>query len=367
MHDWDIYPKYVSVAEKKAKAEKKLKQLQKKRPGIKPVVLSGTALARTWWGKSWNQNLERYADYSNRISRGRSYVRHGAVLDLQIAAGEVQALVQGSSSKPYEIKISIKAISASQWRTIKKQCDGQLKSLQDLLAGKFPKELNEIFLTEGKGLFPLPKEIKFDCSCPDWASMCKHVAAALYGIGARLDEDPSLFFTLRNVRMEDLVAEAIQDKTAELLAKAKSKSAKVFDEAALSSLFGIELDTPPEFDRQDSKASDTLPASLAGKLLNRALSPAPVKENATKNVDARNLTSPNQRLSSKQIRIDRSRPPLDPIEHVATVIAKHKAGVDADTLAEKTGIAKSKIYALVHRLKQQGIITTKSRGVYVKK
>jgi len=367
MHDWDSYPKYVSVAEKKAKAEKKLKQLQKKRQGIKPIVLAGTALARTWWGKSWNQNLERYADYSNRIGRGRSYVRHGAVLDLQIAAGEVQALVQGSSSKPYEVKISIAAIGASQWRAIKKQCDGQLKSLQDLLAGKFPKQLNEIFLTEGKGLFPSSKEIKFDCSCPDWASMCKHVAAALYGIGARLDEEPSLFFTLRNVRTEDLVVEAIQDKTAELLAKAKRKSAKVFDEVDLSSLFGIELDTPPDFDHQDSKASVKLPASVAGVLLTQPPAPAAVKEDTTKKIQARKLTAQNLRPSDKKKRISRSRPPLAPIEQVAALVAKHKAGVDADTLAEKTGIAKTKIYTLVHRLKQQGIITTKSHGVYVKK
>ena len=358
MHDWDGYPKYVSVAEKKAKAEKKLKQLQKKRPGIKPVVLAGTALARTWWGKSWNHNLERYADYSNRIGRGRTYVRHGAVLDLQITAGEVQALVQGSSSKPYEVKISIAAIGASQWQAIKKQCDGQLKSLQDLMAGKFPKALSEIFLTEGKGLFPSPKEIKFACSCPDWASMCKHVAAALYGVGARLDEDPSLFFTLRNVRTEDLVVEAIQDKTAELLAKAKRKSAQAFDEADLSSLFGIELDTPPDFARQDRKASVKLPA--------QPTAPAPAKE-ATKKIPARKRTAQNLRPPDPKTPMRRSQLPLSPLDQVARLIAKHKTGVDADTLAEKTGIAKTKIYALVHRLKQQGIITTKSHGVYVKK
>ena len=355
MHDWDSYPKHVSVAEKKAKAEKKLKQLQKKRPGIKPVVLAGTALARTWWGKSWNQNLERYADYNNRIDRGRSYVRHGAVLDLQIAAGEVQALVQGSSSKPYEVKISIAAIGVSQWRAIKKQCDGRLKSLQDLLAGKFPKDLGEIFFVEGKGLFPSPKEIKFDCSCPDWASMCKHVAAELYGIGARIDEDPSLFFTLRNVRTEDLVVEAIHDKTAEFIAKAKRKSAKAFDEADLSSLFGIELDAPPDFARQDSNASVKSPA------------PIPVKEDTAQKIYPGKLTTQNLRPSDQKTRISRRRQPLTPIEQVEALIAKHRVGVDSDTLAEKTGIAKIKIYALVHRLKQRGIITTKSYGVYVKK
>lgn len=335
------YPEYVTVAEKKAKAAQKLTQLQKKMPGIQPVVLAGSALARTWWGKSWNQNLERYADYSNRIGRGRGYVRHGAVLDLRIAAGKVTALVQGSSSKPYEVKISIKAIGKPQWAVIKKQCDGRLKSLQDLLAGKFPKELSEIFLTEGKGLFPLPKEISFDCSCPDWASMCKHVAATLYGIGARLDEDPSLFFTLRAVRTDDLVTEAIQDKTAELLKKAKQKSAKAFDEADLSSLFGIELDTPPAFACENSKTT-------------------------SKKSPAQKAVAQNPRQPGKKTPISRSQAPLAPIDQVAALIANYKAGVDADTLAEKTGLAKTKIYGLVQRLKLQGKIKNKAHGVYVK-
>jgi len=216
-------PPYVSVAEKKAKAAKKLKQLQKQMPDIKPVVLTGSALARTWWGKSWNKNLERYADYSNRIGRGRSYVRHGAVLDLRITEGTVTALVQGSTSKPYKVTIKIKPIAAPQWSAMKKKCEGQLRSLQDLVMGKFSKELSEIFLAEGSGLFPAPKEISLDCDCPDWASMCKHVAAALYGIGVRLDEDPLLFFTLRGVRTDDLLTEAIQGATADLLSKASQK------------------------------------------------------------------------------------------------------------------------------------------------
>lgn len=335
------YPEYVSVAEKKEKAATKLKQLQKKMPGIKPVILAGKALATTWWGKSWNQNLERYADYSNRIDRGRSYVRHGAVLDLQIAAGAVTALVQGSRSKPYEVKISIKAIGASQWASIKKQCDGQLQSLQNLLAGKFPRELSEIFLAEGKGLFPSPKEISFDCSCPDWASMCKHVAAALYGIGARLDQDPTLFFTLRGVRTDDLIAEAIQDKTATLLAKAKRKSAKAVDETTdLSSLFGIELDITPAFASEKIKTT-------------------------SKKSPAQKTTAQNPRKPGKKTSPGPSRVAL-PLDQIADLIAKHKTGVDAGTLAEKTGLAKTKIYALVQRLKLQGKIKNKAHGVYVK-
>ena len=188
------FPRYVSVGEKKAKAAKKLAQLKKKNKDINPIILKGSKLTNTWWGKAWNKNLEAYADYSNRIGRGRSYVRHGAVLDLKIQAGKVTALVQGTESRPYSVEIDIKSIPKTKWNEIKKTCQGKLASVAKLLDGKFPKELQEIFTEKGSGLFPKPSEINFDCSCPDWASMCKHIAAALYGIGSRLDENPSLFF-----------------------------------------------------------------------------------------------------------------------------------------------------------------------------
>jgi uncharacterized Zn finger protein len=193
---WNQF-EYVTVAEKRAKAAQSLKKLKKKKEDTRPVVIEGRAIATTWWGKAWNENLERYADYSNRIGRGRSYVRNGAVLDLKIRPGEVEALVQGSRSKPYEVIVKIEAISKEAWSRIKTASAGQLDSLQELMSGKFPKSLGALFIEGGKGLFPGPKEIKFSCSCPDWATMCKHVAAVLYGIGARLDEEPALFFTLR--------------------------------------------------------------------------------------------------------------------------------------------------------------------------
>ncbi len=176
MSYWD-FPRYVSVAEKREKAAKKLKQLSRKNPNLKPVILQGSAIARTWWGKAWNLNLERYADYHNRIGRGRSYVRHGAVLDLQIDPGEARAFVQGSRPSPYSVVISINTLKKDIWQTILDQCQGMLESLQELLNGSFPKAIGEIFTHADSGLFPSPKEIKFSCSCPDWAGMCKHVAA----------------------------------------------------------------------------------------------------------------------------------------------------------------------------------------------
>jgi len=148
---------YVSVAEKRAKARRKLKQLQKKNPGIRPIVIDGNKLAHTWWGKAWNKNLELYADYSNRIGRGRSYVRHGAVLDLKIEPGKVKALVQGSRGNPYKVEIGIKSISKASWKKLKQESFVELASLQQLLDGRLPKALNEIFTAKGKGLFPSPE------------------------------------------------------------------------------------------------------------------------------------------------------------------------------------------------------------------
>lgn len=236
---WD-FPRYVNKAEKQARVTKKLEQLKKKRD-VKPVILQGSAIARTWWGKSWNKNLERYADYSNRIGRGRSYIRHGALLDLQIDAGEIKALVQGSRSKPYEVLIKIGKLNKKTWQHIVTSCSGMLDSVSELLAGNFPKELGELFLQRDSGLFPSPKEIDFDCSCPDRASMCKHVAATLYGVGARLDEDATLFFMLRGVDMAELVGKTVSTKAENLLEKASKKSSRVIDDADLSVLFGIEL------------------------------------------------------------------------------------------------------------------------------
>jgi uncharacterized Zn finger protein len=241
MSFWSGFPRYVSKAEKKARAEKKLIQLKKKKQDLRPVIVEGSAIARTWWGKAWNKNLERYADYSNRIGRGRSYVRCGSVLDLRINAGEIKALVHGSRAKPYSITIKIKKLNRDAWRQITSGCTGMLESLEELLAGKLPKALEEIFMQQDKGLFPSPKELEFDCSCPDWASMCKHVAASLYGVGARLDEDPTLFFTLRGVDTSELISRTVSTQAESLLEKASKKSARIIADADLSSVFGIEL------------------------------------------------------------------------------------------------------------------------------
>ncbi len=276
------FPRYVSVGEKKQRSKRKLEQLKKKNKNIAPIIIEGRALAHTWWGKAWNKNLEGYADYSSRIGRGRSYVRCGSVLDLQISEGEVKSLVQGSEPMPYSVVIKIKALEKSVWEKIKDVCEGKLDSLQELLVGKFPKALGEIFTTHGKGLFPAPKEIDFDCSCPDWASMCKHVAATLYGVGTRLDEDPNLFFALRKIEINDLITEAVKDKTKELLTKAKKKSRRIIEDQNLSTVFGIEVDSvskPAKKVKGKSSCKDKNPKTKkASAKIKKTISKQPVIE-----------------------------------------------------------------------------------------
>jgi len=242
------FPEYVTVAERRRKAEKAVEKLRKGNPGIAPVRIEGRTIAKTWWGKSWCDNLERYADYANRIDRGRSYVRHGAVLDLRLAEGKIAALVQGSASKPYKVEVAIDPLAPGIWQEMVQACAGKIDSLQELAAGKLPKSLAELFTMKGKGLFPSPKEIRFSCSCPDGAWMCKHVAAVLYGIGARLDEDSALFFTMRNVKMADLIASTIAEKSKDMMKKAGDagsgrRSRRVLADADLSGKFGVDIDT----------------------------------------------------------------------------------------------------------------------------
>ena len=351
------YPKYVSVAEKKASAEKKLKQLRKKYPDIQPVIIEGTAIAKTWWGKAWNVNLERYADYSNRIGRGRSYVRAGSVLDLKIMPGEIRSLVQGSRSNPYSVTIQIRGLDTGVWHNIKDACEGRLESLSELLAGKFPKDLSEIFTAKGKGLFPSPPEISFSCSCPDWARMCKHVAATLYGVGARLDQNPGLFFTLRNIDVNDLITKAVEDKTQKILKKSESKSTRVIEDSNISALFGIEIDRtdePKESPAERKKApvkTEAKPKEIQKKKSAKAKPPVRTLKPSI-SVNKPRATS---KLKNENLQIP---------EQIIQAFSSPKEGLTAREIANKTGLDIIQVRNALARMKQQGIIEIKERGVY---
>jgi uncharacterized Zn finger protein len=236
---WYEWRPYVPVAERRRQAQSKLKKLKKKGESIAPVTIEGRTIAKSFWGKSWCDNLERYSDYENRLPRGRTYVRNGSVVDLQIGKGEVVARVAGSEL--YTIKIVITPVKTPHWASICRDCAGTIDSLVELLQGRFAKGVMDRVCREGDGLFPSPKEIKLSCSCPDWADMCKHVAAALYGVGARLDERPQLLFVLRGVDENELLASAGEDLA---LAGSAPSAAKVLDDGDVAALFGLEMAEP---------------------------------------------------------------------------------------------------------------------------
>jgi uncharacterized Zn finger protein len=239
---WYSFRPYVSAGARRRQAEMAAKKLAKKGRALAPVRLASRMISSTFWGKSWCDNLESYSDYANRLPRGRTYVRHGSVIDLQIAHGKIEALVQGSDL--YRVSITIRSLGAQRWEHFKQTCAGKLTNLLDLLQGRLSAEILTAITTPGTGLFPSPREITLNCSCPDWAGMCKHLAAVLYGVGARLDTKPEMFFVLRGVAMEDLIAAA--SASAVSAGDGALAAGKVFSDASLSEIFGVDIETAPE-------------------------------------------------------------------------------------------------------------------------
>jgi uncharacterized Zn finger protein len=227
---------YVPVAERRRQAARKLAKLKKNGQSTAPVRIEGRMIAKSFWGQAWCANLERYSDYENRLPRGRSYVRNGSVLDLQISRGAVTAMVAGSDL--YTIKIAIAPVKKARWKAICRDCAGGIDSLVELLQGRLAKAVMDRVSRQGDGLFPSPGEIKLSCSCPDWADMCKHIAAALYGVGVRLDEQPQLLFVLRGVDQNELIAEAGE---AISLAAPPPSAAKVLGDCNVAALFGLDM------------------------------------------------------------------------------------------------------------------------------
>ncbi len=233
-YDWKPY---VPVAERRRKAAREMQKLRKKGHPVSPVVIEGRAIAKSFWGKSWCENLERYGDYANRLPRGRTYVRNGSVVDLQIAPGAVEAVVSGSAL--YRVAVKVAEIQPARWKAICGDCSGAIDSLVELLQGRLSTGVMERLCRQKEGLFPTPSQIEFSCSCPDFASMCKHVAATLYGVGARLDERPELLFALRKVDQQELLASAGRRLPA---SKARPAPKKLLASEGLEELFGLELE-----------------------------------------------------------------------------------------------------------------------------
>ena len=260
---------YVTVATRRRWAARTIAKLKRSGRVISPVAIEGRKIATTFWGEAWCSNLEAYSDYANRLPRGRTYARNGSVIDLQIERGRVRALVTGSSL--YDVTVEIRPLAPKRWRAITARCAGKIDSLIELLQGAISSAVMEVVTRKGEGLFPAPRDISLGCSCPDWATMCKHVAAVLYGVGARLDHEPEMLFTLRGVQPAELIAAAMTDAPT----TRQSGRRRLLQTDDVSSVFGIELDAG------DGSDGDTAPRRAPD--LNKPLTnETPPKQTSTK-------------------------------------------------------------------------------------
>lgn len=239
MRDYDNFYSRLTEEELREKAVKSKNKSSNSDSNLEPVIIEGRQIAHTWWGAAWCANLEHYADYRNRVGRGKSYVRAGAVIDLKMEGGTIKARVQGSRKSPYKIEIKIDSIPEARYQAALKCLSGRIENLEALVNGNFPSDMKSLFTDPKVGLFPNPREIHFTCSCPDWASMCKHVAAVLYGIGNRLDDNPLLFFAMRGIDVSDFIKRSVEEKLSAMLKNTDKKSPRIIDDQSLEDLFGI--------------------------------------------------------------------------------------------------------------------------------
>jgi uncharacterized Zn finger protein len=348
---------YVPVAARRRKAEREMEKLRKKGAVLSPVKIEGRQIARTFWGKAWCDNLERYRDYENRLPRGRTYLRNGSVVDLQIAPREVTAIVSGS--KIYKVRVSIGDVGPARWKTLCADCSGGIDSLVELLQGRFSKGVMELVCRQDTGLFPRPSEIRFTCSCSDHASMCKHIAAVLYGVGARLDESPELLFRLRAVNETELLSDlgsALPDT------RTQRDTAQTLMGDDLAALFGLDMEernalVPSR--RADSTSGDPRKKTrkrVAEKLDVAAAPAGEAKANAVKPAQKKKADSDKQRhrptakTSAKAMSARATQKnTMAPTRSAAkkTVATSSKSAATPGTAKASTGIGKPEAKATV--------------------
>ena len=274
---------YVPVAQKKNNAVKHAAQVAKKQgrqPA--PVKLEGRKLATTFWGQAWCKNLEAYSDYANRLPRGATYVRNGSVVDLVIKPRNIEAIVAGSET--YKVTISIEGLAKPTWKKIKQDCSASIDSLLDLLAGRFSDGVMQRLTRQKEGLFPSPKEIQMKCSCPDYSYCCKHLAAVMYGVAARLDKQPDLLFVLRDVDHQELVSQAVAEGNLDRELSGVSNALAGED---LGAIFGIELDVAPAASKptrtksKPKREQTRQPTTKKSSVAKKAIATATVTKRAT--------------------------------------------------------------------------------------
>lgn len=238
--DYGGWQPYVSVAQRRLEALQKINKLRKAGKEIEPIEIGARKpIAKSFWGKGWCDHVESFRDFSNRLPRGRTYARNGSVCHLGIGKGQVEALVSGSAL--YEVEVEISQLPAATWKKLQARCHGHIGSLVELLQGRLSHEIMGVVTDQKKGLFPSSRQITYSCNCPDWASMCKHVAAVIYGIGARLDTRPELLFLLRGVDHEDLISAEAAAGALEGKANQGTRR-RTLATADLGGVFGVDLE-----------------------------------------------------------------------------------------------------------------------------
>ena len=341
---------YVPVATRRAQAEKANAKAKKAGKGYAPVTVNGRTIAKTFWGKAWCSNLEAYSDYSNRVPRGRSYVCNGSVVDLKITPGKVLAKVMGS--RLYTVEIDVAAVPAQRWKALAKDCTRSIDSLVALLQGTFSQPMMQRLCQPDTGLFPAPKQIRFNCSCPDSAAMCKHIAATLYGVGARLDGQPELLFTLRQVDAAELVNQAA---VLPVNVGQRPTKARAIEEAALSELFGIELGEaaggPVAASKKTRAATGkpTSPKPAAAKkaavkkavMKKPAVKKASTKKAAFKKAALKKATSKKTATTAYAVRPKKSSPAVAAAKKAALKKAVSKKAVSKKTVSKKAALTTS--------------------------
>lgn len=257
------FGEYVPVAERRRRAEQKIKKLEKKKGFKAQPILQTRVIASTFWGKAWCEYIESLSDFESRLSRGKRYTRNGSVCHLSIDKGNIKAIVAGSEL--YNITIKIHTLASPKWKNIKEKCKGEINSILDLLNGQLSEKVMDIVCNKHSGLFPLSKEIDLHCDCPDWAYMCKHLASVLYGVGTRLDQNPEQLFILRDVDYKEIVdvSSAVIEATT-----TKSSAGRRIADTSITDVFGIDVSTDDrtvKTNNEDSnKKISPFPKSLSG-------------------------------------------------------------------------------------------------------
>ncbi|MCP4644088.1 MAG: helix-turn-helix domain-containing protein [bacterium] len=351
-----FWGRYVSVAERRAKAKRQMNKLREKGEDIQPVEIEGQTIARSFWGRGWCTHLESFSDYENRLPRGRAYVRNGSVCHLDIQPCRVEAMVAGSSL--YKVSVVIEKLKPAAWKAIKRKCSGQIGSMLELLQGKLSDQVMAVVTDRKNGLFPRPGEIKLSCDCPDWAVMCKHVASALYGVGSRLDARPDLLFLLRDVDAQDLIAAEMSIPGAAVAVKGEALA-----DDQLSGIFGIDLDTDDQADAQPIPAKRTI--EVPGKAKARrtkprkrgnAMPPKKSKENASRRPPRRKKSGKDAPGSRATAKAKTGAPPRIRPTGKSVARLRRQLGLSVAQFAETLGVTPASVYrweSIQGRLKLQ--------------